>query len=161
MNNVIIKKYSPEYSEQLQELIINAENFGEPFVEYEFKVINTFHNAKDYGQVLLALDEQKNEVLGYCSLEISWGSLIIKSIAVHYKHLRKGIGTIIIDYIKNLGEKHQSINVVRVDTGDFMVYAQKFYLANGFFITGHVSHDLSWHNHQIHFSYPLKGNSIE
>ena len=67
----------------------------------------------------------------------------------------------IIQNIKDLGEKTNKINVLRVDTGDFMIYAQGFYLANGFIVSGHVSHDMSWFNTQIHFSLPLKGNSVE
>ncbi len=161
MNEVTIIKYSPNYDHQLQNLIVKAENFGEPFLDNEFKIINTFHNSPNYGTIILALNIQKDEIIGYAAIEYGWRSLIIKSLIVHHNYLRKKVGSGLINYIKDLGEKKPNITVVRVDTADFMIYAQRFYLANDFIITGHVSHDLSWNNTQIHFSVPLKGYTIE
>ena len=160
LNSIEIIRYTPQFLPDLKELIIHAENFGNVFLENELKIINTFHNSPDYGFVIIAFDSKEEKILGYSAIETGWRSLIIKTIITHHNYLRKGIGTIIINYLKNFGEKHPDINVIRVDTGDFMTYAQKFYLSNGFIISGHVSHDLSWNNTQIHFSFPLKGNKI-
>jgi hypothetical protein len=43
-----------------------------------------------------------------------------------------------IDWIKHTGQEHPDIDVILVDTGDFMHYAQKFYLAYGFTKSGLV-----------------------
>jgi hypothetical protein len=45
--------------------------------------------------------------------------------------------------IKEEGEKNPEMNVIRVDSGDFMSYAHKFYISCGFQICGFVAHDLS------------------
>ena len=161
MNQIEIVTYNDDYWVQIKEIILNAENFGEFFLENEKKIIETFSRNPDYGLVLVALNSVQNIIVGYACIEKSWRSFIIKSLVVHQNHLRKGIGSKIIQNIKDLGEKTDKINVLRVDTGDFMIYAQRFYLANDFIVSGHVSHDMSWFNTQIHFSLPLKGNSVE
>ena len=61
-----------------------------------------------------------------------------------------------IEWIKQTGRKHPDIDVIRVDTGDFMKYAQDFYLSCDFMKSGFVKHYLSWHNHQVFFAYQVK-----
>jgi len=98
-----------------------------------------------------------NEIVGYVTVEFKWKSVLILSIITHHDYLRKGISKQLIQKIKDISKEHPVINVIRVDTGDFMDYAQQFYLSCGFQICGYISHDLSWSNHQVHFAYPLKG----
>ena len=96
-------------------------------------------------------------IFGFVTVEFRWKSLVILSIITHHDYLRKGIGKQLIQKIKDISKERPEINVIRVDTGDFMYYAQQFYISCGFQICGYVSHDLSWSNHQVHFAYPLKG----
>ena len=142
---------------QLAEIILNAENFGTLFLDSEIKRMKIYNKISELGKTFVAVDLDKEKIVGYICLEFKWRSLVIQSMVTHHQYLRKGIGKKLVQRTIEIGEEHPVINIVRVDTGDFMEYAQKFYLSCGFQICGYVSHDMSWFNHQVHFVYPLKG----
>jgi len=154
---VKIREYKETDWPTIENLIYNAENFGSPFMEDEKKKIMFFKSLPEFFKVFIAEKPRTNEIVGYIAIEFRWKSVVILSIITHHDYLRKGIGKQLIQKIKDIGNEHPMINVIRVDTGDFMDYAQQFYLSCEFQICGYVSHDLSWFNHQVHFVYPLKG----
>jgi hypothetical protein len=61
-----------------------------------------------------------------------------------------------VEEIKKIGRSHSIIDVIRVDTGDFMAYAHEFYRSCGFEEAAYVPHYLSWNNHQVIFVFQLK-----
>ena len=154
---VIIRDYKENDWPEVKNLILIAKNFGTPFLEEEKRRISLCKTFPEFVKVFIAEIPTTKEIVGYSTIEIRWRSLVIMSIITHHNYLRKGIGKQIMDKIIEIGERLPEINVVRVDAGDFMNYAQQFYLSYGFQISGFVSHDLSWFNHQVHFAYPLKG----
>jgi ribosomal protein S18 acetylase RimI-like enzyme len=152
-----IRSFLESDLDQIKKIILNAENFGEPFLDSELQRIKIYKTIPKLGKTLVAVGLKDNIVLGYICIEFKWRSLVIQSMIIHHDYLRKGIGTQLVDKVIEIGEQYPTINVIRVDTGDFMDYAQKFYLSCGFQICGYVAHDMSWFNHQVHFAYPLKG----
>ncbi len=156
MMNVHIRDYSPEDWEQIESIIIAAENFGPAFLEHEKMKVQIYDKFPSYGRVLVAENVQDKSILGYAALQFEWRALVISSIITHHNHLRKGVGSQLIEKIKKIGNAHPVADVIRVDTGDFMNYAQKFYASCGFQNVGHVPHYLSWHNDQVIFVYQLK-----
>ncbi|OLS24915.1 MAG: hypothetical protein HeimC3_17910 [Candidatus Heimdallarchaeota archaeon LC_3] len=157
MENIVFRDYQISDVQDLKDIILQAENFGPNFLDSELQKNDLFLNNPKFGRIILAIDPLINIILGIARIEFKWRSLVIDSLITHHKYMRKGIGSRLIEKIKEIGENHPKINVIRVNTGDFMIYAQKFYLSCGFRITGHISHDMSWFNNQVHFSYPLKG----
>jgi len=157
--NVIIREFQEKDLDDIKEIILNAENFGPEFLVSELELLKVYKTFPDYGRVLVAYGTERKKAFGFASIRFSWRSLTIRTIITHRKHLKQGIGRKLINEIVKIGENHPKINVIRVDTGDFMKYAQIFYLSCGFQISGYVSHDLSWNNHQVHFSLPLKEKS--
>jgi GNAT superfamily N-acetyltransferase len=154
---VTVREYEEKDWPHVEHMILHAENFGPEFLENERTIVKMFRRSPGRGKVLVAERTSPPWVVGYAVIEFRWRSLAILSIIAHHNHLRQGIGRQIIERIKQEGEKHPGVNVIRVDSGDFMTYAHKFYVACGFQICGFVSHDLSWFNHQVHFAFPLKG----
>jgi ribosomal protein S18 acetylase RimI-like enzyme len=153
---ITIREYNENDWGEVEEMILNAENFGISFLADEKKRIAVCGAFPEFGQVLVVENTATGQLVGYAVLEFRWRALAIMSFITHHKFLRQGIGRQLIERIKAIGENHPEVNVIRVDTGDFMEYAQKFYATCGFQICGFVSHDLSWFNHQVHFAYPLK-----
>ncbi|MCF2138084.1 MAG: GNAT family N-acetyltransferase [Candidatus Thorarchaeota archaeon] len=151
-----VRQYQPADRPFIEEIIISAENFGEMFLDHEMQMIDISEKFPDYIGVIVAVDSENEEVIGFATLRFEWRTLIINTIITHHEHLRKGVGSVLIKKIIEMGEAHPKINVVQVDTGDFMVYAQKFYLANGFKVSGYATHFLGWHNNQIIYTRPLK-----
>ncbi|MHA2232288.1 MAG: GNAT family N-acetyltransferase [Candidatus Hodarchaeales archaeon] len=157
MDGIILREFEEKDEPEVAELILKAENFGPPFLEDEKKRITVCGTFPEFGRVLIAENSSTRQIVGYAIIEFTWRALVIESIITHHNFLRQGIGRQLIEKIKEIGESHPGANVIRVDTGDFMDYAQRFYLACDFQICGFVSHDLSWNSHQVHFAYPLKG----
>ncbi|MHA2273383.1 MAG: GNAT family N-acetyltransferase [Candidatus Hodarchaeales archaeon] len=157
MASIIIREYGESDWDEVEDMILNAENFGISFLDDEKKRIAVCEAFPGFDQVLVVENSATGQLVGYAVLEFRWRALVIMSFIIHHEFLRQGIGRQLIERIKAIGKNHPEVNVIRVDTGDFMEYAQKFYLACGFQICGFVSHDLSWFNHQVHFVYPLKG----
>lgn len=153
-----MREYREEDWSQILELILNAENFGENFVVYEKRRIDVFRKSPDYGKIFVSENLENNKIIGFIVIEIKWRSISIETLITHHEHLRKGNGRLLIEYVKEFGEKHPDVNVIIVDTGDFMKYAQQFYLSCGFQTSGYVAHSMSWFNHQVYFALPLKGN---
>ncbi|MEA2069681.1 MAG: GNAT family N-acetyltransferase [Asgard group archaeon] len=151
-----IREYRESDRKELENIILTAENFGEPFLDSEFQRINIYQTVPELGVTYVVEEAKTKSIVGYICLEFRWRSLYIQSLVTHQQYLREGIGTRLVKKAIAIGEKHPTINVVRVDTGDFMDYAQQFYLSCGFQICGFVAHDMSWFNHQVHFVYPLK-----
>lgn len=138
-------------------MILHAENFGPKFLDHEKMTVEMCRRFPAHGEVLVAESENPRQIVGYAAIEFRWRSLAILSLITHRDHLRQGIGRRMVERIKEEGEKHPETNVIRVDTEDFMTYAQKFCISCGFQICGIVLHDMSWFNHQVHFAFPLKG----
>jgi ribosomal protein S18 acetylase RimI-like enzyme len=140
----IIREFLEADLEQIKNIILHAENFGKPFLDSEIGRIKIYQKVPDLGITYVAVDSKTKTIIGYVCLEFKWRSLVIQSMVTHHQHLRKGIGTKLVEKAIEIGETHPTINVVRVDTGDFMNYAQQFYLSCGFQICGFVKHDMSW-----------------
>jgi ribosomal protein S18 acetylase RimI-like enzyme len=151
-----LRDYNTEDWIALEDIIQTAENFGEVFLESEKRKITVFSSHRDFGRVLVAEHAVTGQVLGYASVMIEWKALIISSIITHHDFLRQGIGRSLIEEIKDIAKSLTSIDVIRVDTGDFMEYAQDFYKSCGFINVGLVQHYLSWNNDQVIFVYPVK-----
>ena len=157
MPKVTVREYEDDDWPEVERMILHAENFGPPFPDREKRTIEAFRRIPALGKVLVAESRDPPRVVGYATIEFRWRSLVILSLITHHEHLRQGIGRQIVERVREEGEKHPGVNVVRVDSGDFMAYAHKFYIACGFQVCGFVAHDLSWFNHQVHFALPLKG----
>lgn len=144
---VSIREYSSSDFSQIRELILDAENFGEPFLENE--ILNIRKNTSlGLGKVFVAT--LKERVIGYISLGRRVFTLMIDSVIVARSHQRKGIGRKLIEKAREYA-KSQGFHVLRSDTGTFMDYAIKFYLACGFEPCGYVEHDFSLGSKQLHF----------
>jgi ribosomal protein S18 acetylase RimI-like enzyme len=152
----IIRNYRPEDWPSLQDIILNAENFGPEFLQHEKLRIHVFNQNPEFGIVLVAEDPVSHDIVGFMAVQYGWRALVIESIVVHHRYLRKGVGRELVEHIKKLGAEHPNADVLRVDTGDFMDYAQRFYESCGFKVGGLVSHYLSWHNDQIIYVLRLK-----
>jgi len=155
-----LRYYNPEDRTVLEDIILNAENFGEVFLESEKRKIAVFSSHPDFGRVLIAENAVNDQVLGYASVMIEWKVLVISSIITHHDFLRQGVGTSLIEGIKGIAKTLPQIDVIRVDTGNFMDYAQEFYKSCGFVVVGLVPHYLSWNNDQVIFVYPIKNRTI-
>jgi ribosomal protein S18 acetylase RimI-like enzyme len=141
--------------EVIKEMVLKAENFGTPFLDHVMLRIDVYTAFPQLGRILVAYDAGNKEVLGYTAIQFDWRALVVNSIITHHDHLREGVGRRMIEEVKEIGEKHPLVDVVRVDTGDFMEYSQQFYLSCGFERTAYVSHYLSWTNNQVIFVYQL------
>jgi len=155
-SGIQVRDYTPTDLKQVEEIILTAENFGRDFLDHERRVVRFHHEFPDSGRILVASEKATAEIVGYAAIRYGWRALIIESIITEHNHLRLGIGRLMMDHIKQIGEDHPDMEIIRVDTGDFMDYAQAFYLACGFQISGFASHYLSWHNNQVIFVYRLK-----
>jgi len=127
-----IREYKEEDLPVLRPLIIEAKNFGEPFMESE---------------TLAALG---NVVVGYITLRKNIFAVAVDSIIVKKEYQRKGIGRELVENAKAYA-KSEGFRVLRTDTASFMEYAIKFYLACGFLPCGYVHHDFGLNTTQVHF----------
>ena len=155
-----LRDYSPEDWTTLKHIILNAENFGEVFLESEKLKIMVFTAHPEFGRVLVAEDTENKQILGYASVMIEWKALVITSIITRHESLRRGVGRSLIQGIKDLAQLLPLIDVIRVDTGDFMDYAQEFYKSCGFLSVGLIPHYMSWHNNQVFFVYPVEKRMV-
>jgi len=145
---VSIREYSSSADlSQIKDLILKAENFGKPFLENELMNIKK-NTLLGLGKVFVATSNKK--VVGYISLGRKVFALIIESIIVANHYQRKGVGRKLIEKAREYA-KSQGLHVLRTDTGTFMDYAIKFYLACGFEPCGYVEHDFSLGSKQLHF----------
>ena len=150
-----IREYSYSDLAQVRDLILNAENFGKPFLENE--MLNIQKNTSiGLGKVFVAV--LKGEVVGYISLGIRVFALMIDSIIVSSRYQRKGIGRELVEKSKEYA-KSQGFHLLRTDTGTFMDYAIRFYLACGFEPCGYVENDFSLGSRQLHFFIDLTKRS--
>ena len=150
-----VREYSPSDLSQVRELILNAENFGEPFLETEMLNIKK-NTSLGLGKVFVAT--LTGRVIGYISLGKRVFALMIDSVIVARNHQRKGVGRKLVGKAKRYA-KSQGFHVLRTDTGTFMEYAIKFYLACGFEPCGYVEHDFSLGSKQLHFFIDLTKES--
>jgi ribosomal protein S18 acetylase RimI-like enzyme len=151
-----VREFQPNDRRAVEEMILQAENFGIPFLDDENLKIKVYTTFPQFGRVLVAFDSKSDEIVGYSTIRFDWRALVITSVITHHSHLRCGIGTKMIERIKEIGKEHPLTDVIRVDTGDFMDYAHQFYLSCGFERMAHVPHYLSWNNHQVVFAYPIQ-----
>ena len=150
-----VREYSPSDLSQVRELILNAENFGEPFLETELLNIKK-NTSLGLGKVFVAT--LTGRVIGYISSGKRVFALMIDSVIVARDHQRKGVGRKLVEKAKRYA-KSQGFHVLRTDTGTFMEYAIKFYLACGFEPCGYVEHDFSLGSKQLHFFIDLTKES--
>jgi len=144
---VLIREYTSADFPQVKKLILDAENFGEPFLETE--ILNIKKNTSlGLGKIFVAT--AKDQVIGYVSLGRRVFALMVDSIIVDRSHQRKGAGRKLVEKAKEYA-KSQGFQVLRTDTGTFMDYAIKFYFACGFEPCGYVEHDFSLSSKQLHF----------
>lgn len=144
---IAIREYAPRDLARVKELILEAENFGKPFLETE--LLNLKKNTSlGLGKVFVAAF--KDKVVGYISLGRRTFALMMDSIIVDRDHQRKGVGRKLVEKAKGYA-KSQGIHLLRTDTGAFMSYAIRFYLACGFEPCGYVEHDFSLGSKQLHF----------
>ncbi len=142
-----IRIFKQEDLPSLKSLILEADNFGEPFLEAELLNIKRDSNP-DFGSVYVALLNEN--IVGYVTVRKNIFALAIDSIIVHKAHQREGIGKALIEKAKEHA-KSLGIKVLRTDTGNFMNYAIKFYLDCGFRPCGYVEHDWGLNTKQLHF----------
>ncbi len=144
---VLIREYVSSDFPQVKKLILDAENFGEPFLETE--ILNIKKNTTSgLGKIFVATIG--GQVVGYISLGRRIFALMIDSIIVGRGYQRKGVGSKLVERAIEYA-KSQGFHVLRTDTGTFMDYAIKFYLACGFEPCGYVEHDFSLGSKQLHF----------
>ncbi len=152
---VLIREYASSDFPKVKKLILDAENFGEPFLETE--ILNIKKNTtQELGKIFVATIE--SQIVGYISLGRRVFALMIDSIIVGRSYQRKGIGRKLVDRAKEYA-KSQGFHVLRTDTGTFMEYAIKFYIACGFEPCGYVEHDFSLGSKQLHFFMDLTKES--
>ena len=144
---MLIREYTSPDFPQVKKLILGAENFGEPFLETEILNIKK-KTSLGLGKIFVAAI--RDQVVGYISLGRRIFALMIDSIIVDRSHQRKGIGRKLVEKAKEYA-KSQGFHVPRTDTGTFMNYAIKFYIACGFEPCGYVEHDFSLGSRQLHF----------
>ena len=142
-----IREYKEEDFPVLRPLIIEAENFGEPFMESEMLNIKR-DSITDFGHIYVAA--LGNVVVGYITLRKNIFAVAIDSIIVKKEHQRKGIGRELVEKAK-IYARSEGFRVLRTDTASFMEYAIKFYLACGFMPCGYVHHDFGLNTTQVHF----------
>jgi ribosomal protein S18 acetylase RimI-like enzyme len=155
---VSIREYSSSDLAQVRELVLSAENFGKPFLENE--MLNVKKNTSmGLGKVFVAVLNGK--VVGYISLGKRVFALMIDSIIVSSRYQRKNVGRKLVEKAKEYA-KSQGFHLLRTDTGAFMDYAIKFYLACGFEPCGYVENDFSLGSRQLHFFIDLtKPSSVK
>ena len=142
-----IREYAPADLSQVKELVLNAENFGEPFLEVE--LLNLKKNTSlGLGKIFVAAIDER--VIGYVSLGVKVFAIMIDSIIVDRDFQRKGVGRRLVEKAKEYAMS-KAFHVLRTDTGAFMNYAINFYLACGFEPCGFVEHDFSLGSRQLHF----------
>ena len=152
---VSIREYSSSDFSEVKKLILDAENFGEPFLGTE--ILNIKKNTSlDLGKIFVATIG--DQVIGYISLGRRVFALMIDSIIVARNYQRKSVGRKLFEKAKEYA-KSQGLHVLRTDTGTFMEYAIKFYLACGFEPCGYVEHDFSLGTKQLHFYIDLTKES--
>ncbi len=142
-----IREYLPADFDAVRTLIRGAENFGEPFLDTELLNIKK-NTTQGLGKIFVATLE--GEIVGFISLGRRVFALIIDSIIVARQHQRRGVGKKLVETAKEYA-RSQGYQLLRTDTGTFMEYAIKFYLACGFEPCGYIEHDFSLASKQLHF----------
>jgi len=149
---LIIREFREEDLADLRSLILEAENFGEPFMDSEMLNVKR-DGISDFGRVYVAALE--NIVIGYITLRKNIFAVAIDSIIVKKEHQRKGIGRALVEKAKAYA-KSEGFKVLRTDTASFLEYAILFYLACGFAPCGYVQHDFGLKTTQVHFYMDLR-----
>ena len=142
-----IRELTQEDLPTLRTLILEAENFGEPFLETELHALK-WDSVPDLGKVFVAT--VKNQLVGYIALRKKVFALNIDSIIVAKARQKQGVGRALIEKAKDYA-KSRKFKLLRVDTGNFMDYAIKFYIACGFLPCGYVENDFGLGTKQVHF----------
>jgi GNAT superfamily N-acetyltransferase len=144
---ITIRDYRPADVGEVRTLVLEAENFGQPFLETELLNIKK-NTTAGLGKIFVATLE--GEIVGFISLGRRIFALMIDSIIVARQYQRKGVGRRLVEHAVEYA-KSAGYHVLRTDTGTFMDYAIKFYLACGFEPCGYVEHDFSLGSKQLHF----------
>lgn len=144
---LLIRKFKQDDLSSLRSLILDADNFGKPFLEPELLNLKR-DSIPEFGCVYVAV--LGDTIVGYITLRKNIFALAVDSIIVQKEHQRKGIGTALIEQAKTYGMS-EGFKVLRADTGNFMDHAIKFYLACGFKPCGYVENDWGLNTRQLHF----------
>lgn len=145
--NISIREYRSSDFDEVRTLVLYAENFGDPFLETE--LLNVKKNTiEGLGKIFVAT--LAGETIGFISLGRRVFALMIDSIIVAREHQRKGVGRRLVERAVEYA-KYKGYQLLRTDTGTFMDYAIKFYLACGFEPCGYIEHDFSLSSKQLHF----------
>lgn len=154
--SLITRNYQSSDRPEIEHMVLNAENFGEALLFHERLKLDVFEAFPRYGRVVVAEDCERHQVVGYETIFFEWKALVISSIITHQDHLRRGVGSALIERVKEIASDRPSTDVIRVDTGHFMGYAQAFYASCGFEQVACVPHYLRWNSRQIIFAYHVK-----
>jgi GNAT superfamily N-acetyltransferase len=147
----ITREYSVADLARLREMMLKAENFGEPFLETELLHLKK-NTELSLSRPFVAVVE--DQVVGFTSLGRRTFALNIDSTIVDQRHQREGIGGRLVEKAKEYA-KSQGLDVLRTSTGAFMDYAIKLCLACGFEPCGYVEHGFSLGSKQLHFHIDL------
>ena len=153
---IVVREYRPTDWDSVKDMILNAENFGDVFLEHERTKLGVYSKNPAYGRVFVAEDTESQEVVGFTAVRIDWSALVISTIIVHHKYLRQGIGSALVEEVVRFGKSRTNIETIWVDTGDFMLYAQEFYKSCGFDEVARVPHYMSSDFHQVFFIRRIK-----
>lgn len=107
-----IRKLKKKDLPALRKLILEAENFGEPFLETELRNLK-WDSAPDLGAVFVA--SVNNQPVGYITLRKKTFAVTVDSIIVARNHQRKCMGRALIEKAKQYAKSHK-FKVLRVDT---------------------------------------------
>jgi ribosomal protein S18 acetylase RimI-like enzyme len=153
LKDLLIRKFREDDLSSLRNLMLEAENFGKPFLDSELLSLKR-DNIPEFGCVYVAL--LGDTVVGYITLRKNIFAIAIDSIVVKKENQRKGVGTALIKQAKTYAIS-EGFKILRTDAGNFMDYAIKFYLACGFKPCGYVEHDWGLDTRQLHFYMDLSG----
>ncbi len=153
-----VREYRPSDWDSVRELILNAENFGDAFLEHERVKLGVYSENPEYGRVFVAEDADSRAVVGFTAVRIDWSALVISTIIAHHAHLRQGIGSALVEELVRFGKSLSNVETIWVDTGDFMLYAQEFYKYLGFDEVARVPHYMSSDFHQVFLILRIRAN---
>ncbi|MFT4250059.1 MAG: GNAT family N-acetyltransferase [Candidatus Woesearchaeota archaeon] len=137
----MIKKYQPE------DLELVRESLAQEGIDEGIKYFTSDHYTK-------YLCFKEKELAGWTILEKSGDRLIINWILAREKYRREGIGTQLMNKIK---EHAQELGVrgISVNTGSQTTWARKFYEKNGFEEVGSVREYFAFDEKHIFYWYPI------
>ncbi len=74
---ITIREYGEKDRGEVEEMILNAENFGYSFLDDEKKRITVCGAVPEFGQVLVVENVGTGQLVGYAVIEFRWLSPIV------------------------------------------------------------------------------------